>query len=316
MSTPHKATKRQWENIALRAKANEEEGELACAFSTDSVLCEIADRVAALEEDDHKQRLVALHHEQRLAVLEAAATQPPAPAADHSRGATEMVATDEDLRKYWNKMRNSAMFDDAVRAVYNLGRQHSAQSRREREMVPREMVPVLRVLVKPGPGCNASVLAWIPSVGDLPIGEHILYAFPGASQPRQEVEAAPSPVTTNQAAIDRFAEWLAREMPPGTVIGDPLHWAPRIVFAVLNACQKVEPTQPPAPAGGLLEEVARLLVNRISAMPPGADCTPLARTVLCVVADAAENMAPDPNLTWERVAIWLDMHEIQAGGPE
>jgi hypothetical protein len=146
-----------------------------------------------------------------------------------------MVATDEDLRKYWNKMRNSgSMFDDALRAVYNLGRQHGAQSRQE-----REMVPVLRVLVKPGPGCDASVSAWISSVEDLPIGEHILYAFPGASQPRQEVE----------------------------------------------------PTPPPAPAGGLLYEVARLLANRISAMPPSADCTPLARDVLVVAADWMDTKA-------------------------
>ncbi len=96
MSTPHKATKRQWENIALRAKVNEEEGELACAFSTDSVLCEIADRVAALEEDDHKQRLVALHHEQRIAALEAAATTQPAP--DHFPGASEADDTDGWIR--------------------------------------------------------------------------------------------------------------------------------------------------------------------------------------------------------------------------
>jgi hypothetical protein len=74
-----------------------------------------------------------------------------------------------------------------------------------------------------------------------------------------------------------------------------------------------EPTPPPAPTGGLVEEVARLLANQISTMRPGADCTPLACTVLCVVADAAEKMARDPNLTWERVAIWLDA-ESEAEG--
>ncbi len=30
-----------------------------------------------------------------------------------------------------------------------------------------------------------------------------------------------------------FAAWLAREMPAGTVISDPLWWAPRIARAVL-----------------------------------------------------------------------------------
>jgi hypothetical protein len=75
--------------------------------------------------------------------------------------------------------------------------------------------------------------------------------------------------------------------------------------------QEVEPTPPPTPDGGLLEEVARLLANRISTMRPSADCTPLARTVLCVVADAAEKMARDPNLTWERVATWLHVNSEQ-----
>ncbi len=123
------------------------------------------------------------------------------------------------------------------------------------------MVPVLWVRKKAGPGCNASVIAWLPSVKDLPIGEHILYAFPGASRPRQEDQPLPlpAPVTTNPAAIGRFGEWLAREMPPGTVIGQPLHWAPRIVCAVLSACQEVEPTPPPAPAGGLVERVVGVI---------------------------------------------------------
>jgi hypothetical protein len=79
-----------------------------------------------------------------------------------------------------------------------------------------------------------------------------------AAQPRQKQQPLPppAPVTANPAAIGRFGEWLAREMPPGTEIGQPLHWAPRIVFAVLNACQEVEPTPPPTPAGGLVEKLA------------------------------------------------------------
>lgn len=30
---------------------------------------------------------------------------------------------------------------------------------------------------------------------------------------------------------DAFADWLAREMPPGTVISNPRWWAPRIAAA-------------------------------------------------------------------------------------
>lgn len=39
---------------------------------------------------------------------------------------------------------------------------------------------------------------------------------------------------SDEASLE-FAEWLAREMPPGTVINDPRWWAPRIVRAVLRA---------------------------------------------------------------------------------
>jgi hypothetical protein len=404
MTTPHKATERQWGIVRRRAEVvwNDD--------STDSVLLEVADRVAALEGvlTSHGEQISGLHSQHNLVVdnitdlqgcvnqLEAAASPPFA--ADHSRGAPEMVATEDELLNAFHG--NCIGGAPRLRAVYNLGRQHSAQSRQE-----REVVPVLWVRRKPGPGCNASVIAWLPSVGDLPIGEHILYAFPGASQPRQEdLLTQPAPLSSSiEAGIDRFGEWLAREMPPGTVIGDPLNWAPRIAIAVLNACQEVEPTPPPAPVtpgcgstskavgfaaapllwvlwhhlgasspvgqpirrylgmgqhdrmtpegieaakrwaresmgvqdyldsipaysstapepappptpdGGLLEEVARLLANRISTMRPSADCTPLACTVLCVVADAAEKMVPDPNLTWERVAIWLDMESKLEG---
>jgi hypothetical protein len=240
-----------------------------------------------------------------------------------------MVATDEELIEAFYIGARGALATPGFRAIYNLGRQHSAQSRQE------------DLLTQPAP-LSSSI----------------------------------------EAGIDRFGEWLAREMPPGTVIGDPLNWAPRIALAVLNACQEVEPTPPPAPAGGLvemvaeeicdftgdhvddneasavihavadwldargdrgsaavlrreadrsaalspaqpasltapagglLEEMARLLANRISTMRPSADCTPLACAVLCVVADAAEKMVPGPNLTWERVAIWLDMESKLEG---
>jgi hypothetical protein len=39
--------------------------------------------------------------------------------------------------------------------------------------------------------------------------------------------------TTASASIEPFADWLAREMPSGTVINDPAWWAPRILRAAL-----------------------------------------------------------------------------------
>ncbi len=407
MSTPHKATPDEWKKVRNWAE-NES--------YADSVLLEVADRVATLEAvlTSHGEQISGLHSQHNLVVdsitdlqgcvntLEAAATQPPAPAADH------------------------------------LGRQHAAQVHQE-----REVVPVLWVRRKPGPGCNASVIAWLPSVEDLPIGEYILYAFPGASQPRQEedpsqlsdgyhtfaelyehrhamflalMRAMPqhcwfslrhadgercfggddwfiagaelpggSSVTyhlpadlyslakatgasrldlgrpwdghTASDVVSRLMEWASQPRqeveptPPPTPDGglvdrimevvmlDPgravraIHavadWLKQRSSTIANGSQWAEMLRaetdrssatpprpvppPPAPASGLVEEVARLLANRISAMPPCADCTPLARTVLCVIADAAEKMAHDPNLTWERVAIWLDVESEQEG---
>jgi hypothetical protein len=259
-----------------------------------------------------------------------------------------MVATEDELLNAFHG--NCIGGAPRLRAVYNLGCQHSAQSRQE-----REMVPVLRVRIKLGPGCNASVSAWMPGVEDLPIGEHILYAFPGASQPRQEVEPTPppAPVTPGCGSTSKAVDFAAapllwvlwHHLGASSSVGQPIRrylgmgqhdrmtpegieaakrWA-RESMGVQDYLDSIpayssaapQPAPPPAPppalAGGLLEEVARLLANRISAMPPGADCTPLARTVLAVVADAAEKMARDPNLTWERVAIWLDVESEQEG---
>lgn len=66
-------------------------------------------------------------------------------------------------------------------------------------------------------------------------------------------------------AIDGFAsdfsDWLAREMPPGTVISDPRWWAPRI------AARFATP-QPPQPAGAVPELDA---VMRARGLPKVAD---------------------------------------------
>jgi hypothetical protein len=350
MSTPHKATLDEWKRVRHWTKDD----------AVASVLLEAADRVAALETAfaSHGEQISGLHSQHNLVVdnitdlqgcvnqLKAAAS--PAPAADYSRGATEMVATEDELLNAFHG--NCIGGAPRLRAVYNLGCQHSAQSRQE-----REMVPVLRVRIKLGPGCNASVSAWMPGVEDLPIGEHILYAFPGASQPRQEVEPTPppAPVTPGCGSTSKAVDFAAapllwvlwHHLGASSSVGQPIRrylgmgqhdrmtpegieaakrWA-RESMGVQDYLDSIpayssaapQPAPPPAPppalAGGLLEEVARLLANRISAMPPGADCTPLARTVLAVVADAAEKMARDPNLTWERVAIWLDVESEQEG---
>jgi hypothetical protein len=255
-----------------------------------------------------------------------------------------MVATDEELLNAFHG--NCIGGAPRLRAVYNLGRQHAAQVHQE-----REVVPVLWVQKKPGPGCNASVIAWLPSVGDLPIGEYILYAFPGAAQPRQEVEPTPPPApvipgcgSTSKAVGFAAAPllWvLWHHLGASSPVGQPIRrylgmgqhdrmtpegieaakrWA-RESMGVQDYLDSIpaysstapEPAPPPTPDGGLLEEVARLLANRISLMRPSADCTPLACAALCVVADAAEKMVPDPNLTWERVAIWLDMESKLEG---
>jgi len=39
----------------------------------------------------------------------------------------------------------------------------------------------------------------------------------------------------------QFSEWLCREMPAGTIIGDPKWWAPKIVRAVLRGLESAEP---------------------------------------------------------------------------
>lgn len=53
------------------------------------------------------------------------------------------------------------------------------------------------------------------------------------AHPEQVQAPAPEPPTDAERLAD-FAKWLAREMPPNTIIGDPLWWAPRIARAVLE----------------------------------------------------------------------------------
>lgn len=45
---------------------------------------------------------------------------------------------------------------------------------------------------------------------------------------------SPAPSVTEESAA-AFTEWLCREMPPGTIIGDPKWWAPKIYRKALAA---------------------------------------------------------------------------------
>ena len=53
---------------------------------------------------------------------------------------------------------------------------------------------------------------------------------------------SPTPAASDAAIAngEKFAYWLAREMPPGTVIGNPYWWAPRIVRALNSLTSKAE----------------------------------------------------------------------------
>lgn len=58
------------------------------------------------------------------------------------------------------------------------------------------------------------------------------YALPDVadilSRARAELATPPPEPPTDKERLADFTKWLAREMPPNTIIGDPLWWAPRI----------------------------------------------------------------------------------------
>ncbi len=391
MSTPHKATEQQWKIVSRRAEVDWNND------STDSVLLEVADRVAALEAvlASHGEQISGLHSQHNLVVdsitdlqgcvnqLEAAATQPPATAADHSRGAPEMVATDEELIETFS-VGTRGPFPSGFRAVYNLGREHSAQPRQEVD--PSQLSDGYHTFAELYEHRHALFLAfmrampqhcwfslrhadgekcfggddWFIAGAELPGGSSVTYHLPADLYPLAKATGAgrldlgrPWDGHTASDVVSRLMEWAApvdplkeEEAAPSPASAERLLYAltsisvygkdtlsgpengsgsfswyrsgiremvQRADAAIIDFTGAANPTPPPAPTGGLVEEVARLLANRISTMRPGADCTPLACTVLCVIADAAEKMAHDPNLTWERVAIWLDVESKLEG---
>jgi hypothetical protein len=88
----------------------------------------------------------------------------------------------------------------------------------------------------------------------------------------------------------------------------PEHGFGRAIRAVydLGRQHAAAPTRP-GPAGSAPDTDARqlTLVERVTDGLPCQDACQ-ARAALRVVADAALQMHPDKNLTWERVALWLE----------
>jgi hypothetical protein len=70
--------------------------------------------------------------------------------------------------------------------------------------------------------------------------------------------------------------------------------------------QELNPPSP-APAGGLVERVADAIYRNGT----GDGFREEARAAIREVAAAAEQMAPDKNLTWERVRLWLEVEAIR-----
>jgi hypothetical protein len=54
----------------------------------------------------------------------------------------------------------------------------------------------------------------------------------------------PAVDATNEEWFANFSEWLAREMPAGTVIGDPEWWAPRIAAELLTIATEMKEVEP------------------------------------------------------------------------
>jgi hypothetical protein len=72
---------------------------------------------------------------------------------------------------------------------------------------------------------------------------------------------------------------------------------------------------PPAPAGGLVERLKLIIAKTVASETLG-EVEPEswdgeARAVIREVAASALEMASDKNLTWERVALWLDREALQ-----
>jgi hypothetical protein len=84
---------------------------------------------------------------------------------------------------------------------------------------------------------------------------------------------------------------------------------------VAPATEESSATAPPAPAGGLVERLKLIIAETVAGETCGEVEPELwdseARAVIREVAATALEMASDKNLTWERVALWLDREALQ-----
>ena len=75
-------------------------------------------------------------------------------------------------------------------------------------------------------------LAWEPDARLL--GNMTAAQLARAAELLERTATPPPAPPTDEERLADFTKWLAREMPPNTIIGDPLWWAPRIWRAVLK----------------------------------------------------------------------------------
>lgn len=74
--------------------------------------------------------------------------------------------------------------------------------------------------------------------------------------------------------------------------------------------QELNPPSP-APAGGLVERVAEAMERHHVTGDIEGSWDAQARAAISRIAAATDQMAPDRNLTWERVALWLEREANQ-----
>jgi len=105
----------------------------------------------------------------------------------------------------------------------------------------------------------------------------------------------------------------------GLFVGNPaLIWWSAIEPEAQQPAQATEEssvTAPPAPDGGLVERVKLIIAETVAGETVGEVEPEIwdseARAVIREIAATALEMASDKNLTWERVALWLEREALQ-----
>jgi len=115
LTAPHKADLSDWQ--FLESWSVDGEALAPCVL-------ELRSRIEALEEAENDRRF----RDCKAAIDNSSATLTGSnhPAKPDSSPAPEMVATDADLRRLWHNTADDLGFGQAIRAIYNLGREHGA----------------------------------------------------------------------------------------------------------------------------------------------------------------------------------------------